>query len=303
MGQAKRNRARLMASPCRCQSSKPASECCFDGRQWHKTPATLGLRSLPQNSAVDRCYMKELGSCAGGISGEHLISKSIIEFLKLDGDFAISGLPWLEEGESKILSSRNLTANSLCSKHNSALSPLDSAALSFFTALRACWVNEGMPLHYLVSGHDLERWLLKSLKVMAVSRNLARERTRLAGVFQEEVRLIDMLDDPSLWPKQTGLYFLMKPGERTHNYNHFQLSPLYGLANDIIAGLTANILGLSLLMMVEPPDMAKSPSLRMAQSRPGCIAITVGTTINKIDLSWEDGIRHDPVGLTFLGKV
>jgi hypothetical protein len=112
-----------------------------------------------------------------------------------------------------------------------------------------------------------------------------------------------MLDDPSLWPKQTGLYFLMKPGERTHNYNHFQLSPLYGLANDIIAGLTANILGLSLLMMVEPPDMAKSPSLRMAQSRPGCIAITVGTTINKIDLSWEDGIRHDPVGLTFLGKV
>ena len=212
MGQAKRNRARLMASPCRCQSSKPASECCFDGRQWHKTPATLGLRCLPQNSVVDRCYMKELGSCAGGISGEHLISKSIIEFPKLDGDFAISGLPWLEEGESKILSSRNLTANSLCSKHNSALSPLDSAALSFFTALRACWVNEGMPLHYLVSGHDLERWLLKSLKVMAVSRNLARERTRLAGVFQEEVRLIDMLDDPSLWPKQTGLYFLMKPG-------------------------------------------------------------------------------------------
>src|ERR1700737_4304593 len=158
MGEARRNKAKLMASPCRCQSSKAAGDCCFDGRKWHKTPAALGLKSLPQNAVVDKCYMKELGSCGGSISGEHLISRSIIEFLKLDGDFVVSGLPWLEEGKSKSLAPKNLTANCLCSKHNSALSPLDSAALAHFTAVRACWENEGPALRYLVSGHDLERW-------------------------------------------------------------------------------------------------------------------------------------------------
>jgi hypothetical protein len=247
--------------------------------------------------------MRELGSCDGVISGEHLISKSIIEFIKDDGEFAVSGVPWLEEGESRYLSPKNLTANCLCTRHNSALSLLDSAALKFFKALRLCWVNDSAPLHYLVSGHDLERWLLKSLKALAVSGNLAKGRLRLPGVFQEDVRLIDMLDDPTRWPEFTGLFFVMKPGTRTENRNHFQLAPLYGLDNDVIAVLTTNVLGLSFLLMAEPPDMAKSPSLRTAIYRPGSISVTVGETTNKIDVSWEDKIVHSPVSLAYVGPA
>jgi hypothetical protein len=247
--------------------------------------------------------MKELGSCGGSISGEHLISRSIIEFLKLDGDFVVSGLPWLEEGKSKSLAPKNLTANCLCSKHNSALSPLDSAALALFTAVRACWENEGPALRYLVSGHDLERWLLKTLKAMAVSRNLSRERIRLAGAFQQDVQVIDMLDDPNAWPNGAGLYCMMQTGQRTHNFNRFQLQPLYGMDNDIIAGLTAEILGLSFLMMVERPDMPKSLSLQAARFRPGCFKFNIGATTNQIDVTWDDGLLHGPIELTFLSKV
>jgi hypothetical protein len=247
--------------------------------------------------------MAELGSCYGPISGEHLISKSIIEFIQDGGEFSVSGVPWLEEGESRILSPKNLTANCLCARHNSALSPLDSAALRFFEALRPCWVNKGAPLRYLVSGHDLERWLLKSLKALAVSGNLARSRQRLPGAFQEDVCLIDMLDDPRRWPELTGLYFIMRPGTTTENSNHIQLGPLYGLESDVIAGLTANILGLSFLLMAERPDMAKSPSLQTAVYRPGSISVTVGETINMIDISWDDKIAHSPVSLTCVGPL
>ena len=59
--------------------------------------------------------MKELGSCVGPISGEHIISKSVILVLRADGDFSISGLPWLEAGEEKILAPNNLEANCLVS--------------------------------------------------------------------------------------------------------------------------------------------------------------------------------------------
>jgi hypothetical protein len=303
VGEAKRRRRLLQAGPCRCLSSSPAGLCCYIGHRWHKAPASLGLRNLPKVTAVNKCYMSTLGSCDGAISGEHLISKSVIEFIKDNGEFAVSGVPWLEEGESKILSPRTLTANCLCSKHNSALSPLDTAALRFFQMLRPCWVNEAAPLRYLISGHDLERWLLKSLKALAVSGNLAKGRQRLPGLFQEDVRLIDMLDDPRQWPQLTGLYFIMRPGTRTENRNHFQLAPLYGLNNDVIAGLVANILGLSFLLMVEPPDIGKSPPLRTAIYRPGSIGITIGGITNQIDISWDDSLVHLPTSLTYAGPI
>lgn len=303
MGEAKRRRQLLQAAPCRCLSGRPAGICCYTGGRWHKAPAILGLRSLPKVTAIPKCYMSALGSCTGTISGEHLISKSIIEFIRDDGEFSVSGTPWLEEGESKILAPRNLTANCLCSNHNSALSSLDFAALRFFEMLRPCWVNDAAPLHYLICGPDLERWLLKSLKALAVSGNLARGRQRLPGMFQEDVRLIEMLDDPRQWPKLTGLYFIMRPGTRTENRNHFQLAPLYGLTNDVIAGLVANILGLPFLLMAEPPDISKSPSLQTAIYRPGSISVTVGTVINRIDISWDDNLVHPPTSLTYAGPA
>lgn len=55
--------------------------------------------ALPQVGQSEKCYMKELGSCGGGISGEHLISESIMVLLKKDGDFSISGLLWLADGD------------------------------------------------------------------------------------------------------------------------------------------------------------------------------------------------------------
>lgn len=303
MGEAKRNRARTAAAPCRCGSENAAGSCCFDGKNWHKVPAVLGLRSLSPGSVVDRCYMKELGSCRGALSGEHLISRSIIMLLRDDGDFTVSGLPWLAEGEIKPLAPNNLTAKCLCVRHNSALSPLDSAALKFFAALKSCLEDGEEPRHYLISGHDIERWLLKTLKSMAVSGNLARGRERLHGAFQADVRLIEMLDDPQSWPVSTGLYCVMNPGDRFLNHNRFQLAPLAGVANDEIGGLWTNVLGLSFVMMIEPLDLDKNPQLRLAQFRPGRIAVNVRGTTSFIDINWEDAKRHNTVTLNFLTKV
>jgi hypothetical protein len=32
------------------------------------------------------------------------------------------------------------------------------------------------------------------------------------------------------------------------------------------------------------------------------LAVTIGTTTNHIDLSWDDELKHDTMGLTFLSK-
>src|SRR5262245_47866189 len=121
MGQAKVNRQRLMNSPCRCRSTKLAADCCFNGSRWHKPAARLRLGDLPAGESRERCYMRELATCEDPISGEHLISRAVMEVLRGDGDFTISGVPWLEAGVEKAVGLNSLTANCLCRRHNAAL--------------------------------------------------------------------------------------------------------------------------------------------------------------------------------------
>ena len=303
MGEAKRKLAVVENGPCPCGSSRRACECCYKERQWHKPAAILGLRSLPKTSAVKKCYMRDLRSCGGGVSREHLISKSVILVLKADGDFSVSGMPWLPEGEARVLAPNNLAANCLCVDHNSALSPLDESARFFFSALKRCLDREAASMHYLLSGHDIERWLLKTAKAFAVSGNLARGLQRLSGAFSSDIQVLDMIDNPKSWPKDTGLYCVMSAGDVTYNHNRFQLAP-YTNARGELAGLGVNIMGLDFVLMLEPPDLTLSPHLQQATYRPGQIIVTFSKSINCIGLSWEDGHPHpNTLSLSFVREV
>jgi hypothetical protein len=244
--------------------------------------------------------MKELGSCAGGISSEHLISKSIILLLSGDGDFSVSGLPWIPDGETRIIGAGSLTANCLCRKHNSSLSDLDTAAYRFFWALNSCLEQEAQDLHFIVSGHDIERWLLKTLKAMAASGNLARGRERLSGAFASDVQVLDMLDDPSHWPERTGLYCVMASGHIAQNHNRFQLAPLTNPEGEL-SGLHANILGLDFILMLEPPI---GSALANAEFRPSQIMVTYPRATNWVAMSWDDGVyRTNTLSLKFLSRI
>jgi hypothetical protein len=224
MGEAKRKRETALNGPCPCGSRKAARRCCFNGRDWHKPPADLGLKALPSAGRVEKCYMKELASCVPPISGEHVISDSVCQVLMGDGEFSISGVPWLEAGEVKITPPPQ--ANCLCTKHNSALSPLDAAAHYFFASLKSYLEHDAGSRPALISGHDLERWLLKTAKAAAVSKYLARGRERLSGAFARDEILLDMLDDPRRWPEGAGLYCTMDTGDMTENMPRFQFQPL-----------------------------------------------------------------------------
>jgi hypothetical protein len=223
--------------------------------------------------------------------------------LKADGEFSVSGLPWLEEGEEKILGSKSLTANCLCRAHNAALSPLDDAARYFFAALRLCLDREADAARYLVSGHDLERWLLKTNKALAVSGNLARGRRRLSGAFASDVQVLDMLENPINWPESAGLYCVMLTGHVTQNHNRIQIAP-YTNARDELSGLGVNMMGLDFALMLEPPNIALSPTLQQAKFRPGELVIAYADSTNRIALSWEDGKPHpDAMSIKHLGAV
>jgi hypothetical protein len=246
--------------------------------------------------------LKDLGSCVGPISGEHIISEAVIRVLMADGDFSISGLPWLATGESKILAPHSLRANCLCTKHNSALHPLDDAAKYFFASLKSYLERDAGSHHALVSGPDIERWLLKTAKAAAVSKNLARGRKPLSGAFSRDDEILNMLDDPSRWPEGAGLYCTMNTGDRTINHPRFQLQPLTNEQEDIEA-LALNILGLGFVLLLEPPDQRKYPLLRGAKYRPGRIAISYPASTNWLTMSWDDGMSHEALTVQFAQPI
>jgi hypothetical protein len=287
VGEQKRRIKAGKARPCLCGSSKPAEQCCLKGANWHKPAAVLGLRDLPARTSISQCYMSELNSCDGKISGEHLISKSIIELLADKGEFMISGLPWMKPDEVRAIGVNRLVSKRLCEKHNSSLHHLDDAALAFFAFLKRTMDLSSKNQSFLMSGHDLERWLLKTLKAFAVSGNLGGHE-KLSGEFTEHVSVLAMLDDTSSWPEGSGLYCVMLDGQFVDNHNRFRLMP-YMNDNGEVAGLACDILGLSFILMLEPISTLTNPQLTAAIHRPAEIRINAPGTRSILLLSWEDG--------------
>jgi hypothetical protein len=154
-----------------------------------------------------------------------------------------------------------------------------------------------------VNGHDIERWLLKTLMALAVSRNLAKGQQRLKGAFATHIGVIDMLNHPEGWPAGSGLYSVMHVGDVTQNDNHFQLQPAMD-NNDDIVGQWANILGLSLVLSLEPIDTSLLPEEARAQYRPGQIRIQHPQFDSFVAISWiGEGKIKQTMSLKFKGKI
>jgi hypothetical protein len=128
--------------------------------------------------------------CSADLSAEHYISKSVLQ--AIGTTVAVSGVPWpsLPGGEEKEIGINRLTARILCGRHNSALSPLDSAAGAFFEKLQAIEVDlqrrslSRKHSFVLMSGEALELWMLKLACGLFYSKNAAADGARLIDQHQ-----------------------------------------------------------------------------------------------------------------------
>jgi hypothetical protein len=107
--------------PCPCGSGRRLDECCLlrKDQLWKRPP--LLLPPAPKtNHQQPGCYLGATGDCSADLSGEHYISRTILEQIEQMGDgIAIKGMRWLEADQSKAIGINALTAKILCSRHNS----------------------------------------------------------------------------------------------------------------------------------------------------------------------------------------
>jgi hypothetical protein len=294
VGEAKQKRL----SGCRCGSTRPAATCCLTGNGWHKKPAVINLHRTGESERHVACYMRDTNACCSKKSREHLISEAVLQVLA-EKQVEVSGLPWLK-GEKKVLTFSALTSNCLCRTHNSALSNLDAAGAKFFAAFQACGTaDQGPDQHYLLSGHDLERWLLKTAAGLAASKNFAIDGARLEGALDGEMNVIKLLEDPRGWKRPLGLYAMQGIGYQFTRKDNFEMAPILKTETDQLAGIVTDIQGFQLgLLATDHP--IRGTGLDKAIYRPGRLIFEYGPVSHTLQLSWDDDIPHINITISYL---
>jgi hypothetical protein len=294
MGEAKR-RKRL---PCICGTGQPAGDCCWTAHGYHKKPVVVDLHNTGLTGKHDRCYMSATGACDTKISGEHLISHSVLKVLA-EKQVEVSGTPWLKPGDKKMLPFSALTTNALCQRHNSLLSPIDSVGAALFEAIQKCGTTDTGPgLLFLLSGHDVERWMLRSLAIFGVSGNFAIDGAVIDQNFVDRLRIVELLEDPKQWKKPLGFYLTRGLGHQFWRRDNIQIAPVVKTGGDEIMGITLDLQGLEFALLAADHDVTGT-GLDKALYRPAAFVFDMDGTRHRIQLSWEDGLSHQDVIITW----
>jgi hypothetical protein len=176
-------------APCPCGSGKAIASCHLDtdGR-FRKKLGPLKPPGNATNYGHPHCYLRDTLDCSQDISREHYMSKAVLE--QLGSTLRVSGMPWLQSGETLETSVGSLTAKILCKRHNEALSPLDNEASLFLSTLRKALIDlrrktlSRKPIFHLINGTALELWMLK-----VVAASILQLARKTASEFREHIQL------------------------------------------------------------------------------------------------------------------
>jgi hypothetical protein len=286
---------------CPCGSGRPLRKCCLlPNGLLRKQPPTL-LPPPPRTGyAHPRCYLAGTNDCSNRISAEHYMSKSVLA--AIGTTVGIDGAPWLPPGEQREIGIDRLTAKILCGRHNSALSPLDSEASSFFEKLRIIEVDlQRRSLSKkrslsLTSGEMLEAWMLKLTCGLFYSKNAAKDGARLIDDHTLDEQLVREALLFGLWRDGCGLYIKPPQGSRIPDADRVSMTPLIALNENRVVGAGLLVSGLVFEVIFDPTDVNKEGLFKEGWiHRPSELLFEIQTRAHSIFLTWLPGTPPNAV--------
>ncbi len=268
-------------TPCPCGSKQPANKCCLGSSGFYKQPNNTTPKGKVTDISRERCYANPLKNCCNKLSGEHFISQNLLNHLNINNRLSISGLSWTGT-DTKTIPPSALASNILCERHNNVLSDLDSIALRLFHALdESVLSNTNKKKLILFSGHDLERWLLKTLCGLIASKSLV-----LTGNVEPDIprEWLEILYGKSKFTDETGLYICKTTGHAFSGVHGVEAQAI--VKKGKVSGLGLKICGYELVL-----SMSGFPS-RVFDSRdfayrPLELYATRGEYEKSVVFSWE----------------
>lgn len=256
-----------------------------------------------KSTPYPKCYAKHLGGCDSK-SAEHYISKSILEVI---GPFEVRGLPWLKQGESKIVSGNALTASVLCRHHNSLLADFDSEAAKLISHLKLIDSKETaieleqVPSKLIVDGLKLEKWFLKTFCAVTASGNYLIDGNSYGSLPVSEYS-VDLLYTNAPWKVGIGLYIDWSSKTRVDAYKGIGFDPVTARSGThaTIVGIDVHFWGFPLrgLFAVYENDHP------LEGYRPRGISFVNGPVTREIIFQWpSSSVTSDPVVCTRTGTI
>ena len=203
--------------PCPCVSSNRTLRfCCLtvDGHLRKHVPS-LDPPSPKTNFSRAGCYRASTNDCSDSLTGEHYVSKGVLE--ELAGGIEIKGMPWLATNESKRVGINSFVLNILCERHNSALHHLDDEAKAFFRFFKGLSEDIGTTslsrkgTNRLVSGELMELWLLKVACGITLSFATANG-VRLKNDHVFDLEKVNRAFSHNVWDRGAGMYLRAPTG-------------------------------------------------------------------------------------------
>lgn len=232
--------------PCPCSSGQNYQDCCLQ-------PDGLPLWNLPSldppgaSTGIhhQECYMKSTANCSTKLSREHYISKSILsQFERLQ----VSGFPWQAPHENIEYGVEALTSKVLCTRHNSSLSPLDTAAGHAFRQITDAMIYvtkkslARQTEFFLVSGDALELWGIKTLLGLFTAKIASAKKVALAQNFEIDYETACRALSGFGLNSPLGMY-IHHEGEKV--ILGIGVSPLTSHREKVMGGLRVNLLGVN----------------------------------------------------------
>lgn len=280
---------------CPCGTDKLIKDCCLQ-------PCGI-LRSKPTKIIIPRpktgfshngCYFAEFHDCSTTVSGEHFITHGVMKLLSENGQIKVNGFPWQPDRvQQRALPTRVLTGNILCTRHNEALSPLDTVAIRFFGAFLT--INKefqdaslkSIERLYLFNGHDIERWMLKTLIGTVVSGNATDQKGNQIRDWRPRRQWLQIMLGQKSFPGKWGMYFKAPVGETALRKEGFTFAALSNSEDGVYGGVfTLNGYGF-LLAMKQPPTNRDEGILKDHTFRPYELRMSYEGTLKTILLTWD----------------
>jgi hypothetical protein len=118
-------------SPCGCGSGRAFGSCCLRDGKIILSPKDIHPPEPITNQSMPGCFLADHHNCGGRLSGDHLISAVVLRQITTE-KITVTGP---EYSRSVFIQDNSLKIRWLCSRHNTALSPLDTQAGRLFGSL------------------------------------------------------------------------------------------------------------------------------------------------------------------------
>ena len=238
------------------------------------------------------CYMAFTGNCCERMSGEHIISSTILGKL---GSIEVANMRWQKPGMSQELPPRALRANVLCSRHNSALSVLDTIAGHFFDALAEQVRHLGRDkvahskVHFSISAGAIELWGFKTAAAMHFGRTWLVNGP--ANLSFPAARLQEALEARST-PNPFGLYAAALVGPQDERFG-WSTGPLYAIGGEFV-GFVLRIAAFELTFVLNDLDSPPPWRPQLLQRPRALVVRASGVSLREstIELLWPPGVSQ-----------